>query len=482
MATTPELAPLTAEEFSRAVANCQPVIAEASKLLLLEPAVLTYFGLIDVQPINNPKVTLRLSTKGTGAGACLQYNPAWLTRISGHPSILAFCFYSETLRLALHHCTTRKCMPVECFKLASDLICFEDQRLLSKHQKAVQDMIATIPKQSDVAHILTKNKFNKSTDWFLEKLNAIFRKELQEQQKQAQGGQGQGQQPDQSQGQNGQGQGQGQPGQGQANGQGQGQSQGQQDNLRGNSLGQGNGDVGDAMDEYFKASRENAETATAEWEENSALDEEVAEVTKHIASDNSQWGNLSGGMIQSILAANTPKFDPTIVLRRFKANVMSENVYDTRLKANRRHGFELPGYRHQMKCKILFAMDCSGSMSDEDIALGEGLVNKFVKHAETWHAFWDGECGPFFQDKKKANEFKLVGRGCTNPQCVIDRIIKEKEKFDGIIIFSDCQFCWEKPEKYANKIFVITVDEKAPDWCKYHLDMEEVKRVLGMDK
>lgn len=426
----------------------EQLITSAVKLMQFEPAVLTYFGLCDLKPVKDPQVTLRLNCRGTGSAINMEYNPIWLNKIQ-ECSILAYIMFSECLRIALHHITTRKCYPLQIFKKASDYISFdENQRsVLNTHKQEVMQMLQEFPSKAKFRQETAKIKFNEEDHWFLEK---VFSMLMDCAEKQGGGGQGQGQ----------------------GNGQGQGQGKGNQ---------QGKGGSGnptkDALDEYFDGSQDAAEKATEGWEENTLVDQEIQEITHHIAENASQWGNISGGLLQAILAANTPKFDPKTVLKRFKANTVDKYTEDTRMRPDRRKGFDVPGKKHKFRSRILVAIDCSGSMSDEDVERGCAIVNRFVKHADVSYCFWDGVCGPFTEQKQKKSDFKLIGRGCTNPDSIIDAIKERKAKFDGIIVFTDCEFSWEKPEHFFKKIFVISTpghESYIPSWCLYHLTTEQL--------
>ena len=428
----------------------EQIITSAVKLMQFEPAVLTYFGLCDLKPVKDPQVTLRLNCRGTGSAINMEYNPIWLNKIQ-ECSILAYIMFSECLRIALHHITTRKCYPLQIFKKASDYISFdENQRsVLNTHKQEVMQMLQEFPSKAKFRQETAKIKFNEEDHWFLEK---VFSMLMDCAEKQGGGG-GQGQ-----------GQGQGQQGQGQ-----------DKSNQKGKG-GSGNS-TKDALDEYFDGSQDAAEKATEGWEENTLVDQEIQEITHHIAENASQWGNISGGLLQAILAANTPKFDPKTVLKRFKANTVDKYTEDTRMRPDRRKGFDVPGKKHKFRSRILVAIDCSGSMDDKDVERGCAIVNKFVKHADVSYCFWDGVCGPFTEQKQKKSDFKLIGRGCTNPDSIIDAIKERKAKFDGIIVFTDCEFSWEKPEHFFKKIFVISTpghESYIPSWCLYHLTTEQL--------
>lgn len=428
----------------------EQLITSAVKLMQFEPAVLTYFGLCDLKPVKDPQVTLRLNCRGTGSAINMEYNPIWLNKIQ-ECSILAYIMFSECLRIALHHITTRKCYPLQIFKKASDYISFdENQRsVLNTHKQEVMQMLQEFPSKAKFRQETAKIKFNEEDHWFLEK---VFSMLMDCDEKQGGGG-GQGQ-----------GQGQGQQGQGQ-----------DKSNQKGKG-GSGNS-TKDALDEYFDGSQDAAEKATEGWEENTLVDQEIQEITHHIAENASQWGNISGGLLQAILAANTPKFDPKTVLKRFKANTVDKYTEDTRMRPDRRKGFDVPGKKHKFRSRILVAIDCSGSMSDVDVERGCAIVNRFVKHADVSYCFWDGVCGPFTEQKQKKSDFKLIGRGCTNPDSVISAIQERKAKFDGLIFFTDCGFTWEKPEHYFKKIFIISTpgcSDYVPDWCLYKLSTEQL--------
>ena len=518
----------TKEEFDVATHAAQTQITEALKILSAEPAIMCYFGLLELKPVDDPEVQVRLCTRNGSSVAGLDYNPFFINRLDD-PSELAMIFYGEALRLALHHPTTRFMQPAGVNLLSSNLICFEDQHVLSKWRDNVKAVVPTIPTYAQVKPILDKTGFKKSEEWTLEKIFAHLLKEwrdqqnsmkqsveqkiqqqMQQQRQQGQDGQGQsGQQNGQDQqSQNGQGQsgdgqdqqsqnGQGQSGDGQSQEQGQGQGNGQGDmsstvhdlmqqldNMQRNSPDlrgakeKRSSDAGNAMDDYFDSSERHAQKMMEKWGENDLVDEKIQQITNHIASDASRWGNVSGMLKQMILEANAPKFDPTTVVKHFKQEIQSEQMESTRSKTNRRFGYVLPGWRHKMKSSILFAIDCSGSMSDDDVALGEAFVNKFIKHAKVSYCFWDGVCGEITDLKRKEKNFELVGRGCTSPDSVLERLEEEHLDFGGLVFFTDNGFNWERPKnKWAHKIFIISTESacEPPDWVRYHLSMKDIK-------
>ena len=518
-------------DFETACRHARNTIAEAMKILQLEPASMLYLSICEMVPINDKEVTVRLVTVNAGGQIQLQWNPYFICRLND-PSELAYIFYGESLRIALHHATHRRGLPAAPHKLASDLICYENQKILSKWRKEVKEILPNLPSYAQIAPKIEPLGFDKRSMWQLEKIREYLRK-VQEQQQQCQGqcqgqqknGQGQGQ--CQGQQKNGQGQGQQQQGQGQGQGQGQQQQQQQQNgqgqgnsqsssgddgsssggqganggeredqtygsngidrsanagDLRGENAPQnGSNDTGNALNEHFSADERHARKATQEWGENTLVEQEIRSITKHLGANPELWGSMPGELQEMIRRANTPKFDPTPIIKHWKQTIQSEEMYDTRTKANRRHGFDRPGWRHKMKSSMVECVDASGSMSDRDVAIGESFVNLFIKHCETWFCYWDAACGPIEPVKKKRKgDLNLENlRGGTDPRCIIDRIEKERLKFGGILIFTDNGFNWPRPKsKYLNKIFIIGTENccKPPSWCRHYLNIRDIKK------
>ena len=153
------------EEFEQAIVDSESLIVNAIKFFSMKvPPLVPYFSLIQMRALNKPNLTMRLNLKSTGGNAILEYNPKWVLRLN-QQCVLAFLFYGETLRIALHHCTTRLHQPATINLLSSNLIVYEVQELLQKWVKEVQECSFAIPTYQDVAPLIEPLGFIKAEHW-----------------------------------------------------------------------------------------------------------------------------------------------------------------------------------------------------------------------------------------------------------------------------------------------------------------------------
>jgi predicted metal-dependent peptidase len=136
------------------------------------------------------------------------------------------------------------------------------------------------------------------------------------------------------------------------------------------------------------------------------------------------------------------------------------------MKLNRRYGLNAPGYRRQYTTEVVFAIDSSGSMSDEDLAEGFAVVNSGCRHAKVHYILFDTEITMEETNVRKAKRtFKVTGRGGTNFQKVID--YADKMKADGLIIYTDgCAPAPSKPNHSRKVLWLMSKKEQKPpvDW------------------
>lgn len=435
------------------------------QMYLIYPSLGSFYNMCNKRALpKESKVTLRLNVC-EGSAPIIEYTDDFMKTLSVETFTILMSI--ELFRLLLHHPTTRMQVSRSLTVQASNFICSDSKIrnfIMPGHLKDAFPDIAEIQAMEP--------SFNVNDDLYLEKVYRILEKNSQDQN---QDGQGQGQ-----------GQGQGGGGQGDGDGQGNGQNDQNQDgdNQDQDQDGDGDGDgktdeqkENDSLKRHF--SSQQSEKNSEGWGENELVDAQVSgEVNKRQLSD---WSDVGNGMTKMILKANELQFDPWSVIKRFATSVFSDFISFTRMRPNRRlpdWTGVLPGKRHAMKAKVLFAIDCSGSMAESEIERACGVVNSALKHAETWYCFWDCKCSDFTQKRSKTSDFDGLGGGGTNPDCVIKKLEESKEHFDGLVFITDCYFDWQQP-KGKHKIFILHTKDAGdpPAWCKWHLGMDDIEKI-----
>jgi predicted metal-dependent peptidase len=158
-----------------------------------------------------------------------------------------------------------------------------------------------------------------------------------------------------------------------------------------------------------------------------------------VALANNTWGSVSG-QIQSLIKASLKvDLDYRKMLSAFKTSVISSKRYLTRMRPNRRFGFEAMGCRYKLTTNLLVAVDVSGSVMDRSISFFLSVLNSFFKYGVEkvdvlqFDAEIQGDIKPF---KKACKTIEVVGRGGTNFQTVADYYCAHPE-YDGLIFFTD---------------------------------------------
>ena len=177
---------------------------------------------------------------------------------------------------------------------------------------------------------------------------------------------------------------------------------------------------------------------TALWEEDSFQSRMITD----IVHSTTQWGSISGGMVELIKKAADGKIDYRNVLRAFRSSILSQKRCLTRMRPSRRFGFEQMGSRYDFVTRLLIAIDTSGSVGSEELGRYFRIITTFFKYRvqEIDVLMFDfavqGKPIKLDEAKKNKQEFKVKGRGGTNFQVPID-YVKEHPNYDGLIIITD---------------------------------------------
>lgn len=179
---------------------------------------------------------------------------------------------------------------------------------------------------------------------------------------------------------------------------------------------------------------------TLDWNDDDLRDEELHELIRE-AEATDGWGSIQGAARQRLVANLKPRLDYRSVLRSFRQNVVSVRRKLTRIKPSRRYGFQHMGSRYELRTRLLFAVDVSGSMTQKDLQNGFSLVSGFFQYGvESIDVVWfDTEIrGEPLELRRARHEFPITGRGGTDFACVINHV-NEHQDYDGVIVFTDGQ-------------------------------------------
>lgn len=214
---------------------------------------------------------------------------------------------------------------------------------------------------------------------------------------------------------------------------------------------------------------EAAADASELWDE----DEEMADsVNQQIqkAMKTNQWGSVHGEFQETITASLKIPMDYRRILSQFRASIITQRRKLTRMKPNRRYGFEFMGSQFEPKTHLLVAVDVSGSIDTDDLKNFLSIINRFFSYGvEVIHVLsFDTEITQEFELKKAAKSIKIMGRGGTDFQCVVDYYESHSE-YRGLIIFTDGYA--DKPELKLHKqiLWILTGKyeyDNANKWIK----------------
>ena len=217
-------------------------------------------------------------------------------------------------------------------------------------------------------------------------------------------------------------------------------SQGNGGNSRGNGGGsQGNSDGSKGNGGGSQSPQEQRDSQISElWDD----DEEACcdingFIEKAVASNT--WGTIPGELMGLIKASLKVDLDYRKMLSLFKTSVLSSRRRLTRMRPNRRSGFDSMGSRYELSTNLLIAVDVSGSVTDKSLEFFFSVINRLFKYGIEkldvlqFDAAIQGNIEPL---KKARRTVKILGRGGTCFQPAADYYCEHPE-YDGLIYFSD---------------------------------------------
>lgn len=169
-----------------------------------------------------------------------------------------------------------------------------------------------------------------------------------------------------------------------------------------------------------------------------------------IAEASNNWGSIPGKLQGIIKASMKVDMDYRKMLSQFKTSVISSKRRLTRMRPNRRFGFNAMGCRYELSTNLLIAVDVSGSVTDKSLQFFFSVINRLFKYGIEkldilqFDAEIQSEPEPL---KKACKTVKIIGRGGTNFQPATDYYCAHPE-YDGLIYFTDG---YAPPPKFNTK-------------------------------
>lgn len=209
--------------------------------------------------------------------------------------------------------------------------------------------------------------------------------------------------------------------------------------------GDGNG-AGDGDDAQGRGSGEGdsrADRLADNADKNSALselwdeDELTVSMIDGIIESTKDWGSLAGNFAELLKASAKARINWRNVLSGFRASILSTQRKLTRMRPNRRTGFDNMGSIRRFDTKVLVAVDVSGSISSSDLSYFYGVVNSAFRYGFTAVDVIQFDAGVRVVQtlKKVMRDVAVLGRGGTSFQEPID--YANENGYDGLVILTD---------------------------------------------
>ena len=198
------------------------------------------------------------------------------------------------------------------------------------------------------------------------------------------------------------------------------------------SLGQGGGDGDPRTDRLSDNADKN--TALSElWDE----DDLAVAMIDGIIESTKDWGSLAGNFAEQLKASAKARINWRNVLSGFRASILSTQRKLTRMRPNRRTGFDNMGSIRRFDTRVLVAVDVSGSISSSDLSYFYGVVNSAFRYGFTAVDVIQFDAGVRVVQslKKVLRDVAVLGRGGTSFQEPI--VYAHENGYDGLVILTD---------------------------------------------
>ena len=189
----------------------------------------------------------------------------------------------------------------------------------------------------------------------------------------------------------------------------------------------------DGDDEGQQSSSDKHRDLAELWDE----DELTVQMINEVINTTKSWGSLGGNFAELLQASVKAKINWRNIFAGFRASIISSKRKLTRMKPNRRTGFDNMGSVRRFDTKLLVAVDVSGSISTESLKYFYGVINSAFRYGFESIDVIQFDCGvrAIHNLKKVIKDVAIVGRGGTSFQEPID--YAHENGYDGLVVLTD---------------------------------------------
>ena len=169
------------------------------------------------------------------------------------------------------------------------------------------------------------------------------------------------------------------------------------------------------------------------WEE----DEMTAQLINGVIESTRSWGSISGQFAEMLNASLKAKINWRNIFAGFRASVISSKRSLTRMRPNRRTGFDNMGSIRRFDTRLLVAVDVSGSISTNSLKYFYGVINSAFRYGFESIDVIQFDCGVnvVHSLRKVVKDVAVLGRGGTSFQEPID--YAHEHGYDGLVMLTD---------------------------------------------
>lgn len=173
------------------------------------------------------------------------------------------------------------------------------------------------------------------------------------------------------------------------------------------------------------------------WREDSVERQKINELIERTTD----WGTLPSDVVERIQASTKARIPNRLIWQGFHSAILSSKRHLTRMRPNRRTGFQQMGSTRQFDTHLLVAIDVSGSITNEVLQDFYSSINRLFRYGvvQIDVCQFDAELGPIVPMQRAQQEVTVKGRGGTSYQPLFDKIEDSKNDYDGLIILTDGQ-------------------------------------------